>query len=94
MIELVSFNLKVWFNQFKLYDNNEILINKIIKCFLYYFNYPVLNTQTQAFNLENSNIFDFGAYSIENNQMSPEQPIKTVILWWQISSITFLRNED
>ena len=53
MIMFVSFNLKVRFNQFKLFDNKVILINKIMKLFLYYFNYSVLNTQTQEFNHEN-----------------------------------------
>ena len=44
--------------EFKFYDKNVSLINKIMKFFLYYFNYlAVLNTWTQEFNLENSDIF-------------------------------------
>ena len=50
--------------QFKFYDNNVNLINKIMKILLYYFNYSVLNTQTQEFNLQNPNIFDFADYSM------------------------------
>ena len=63
-----------------------------MKFVLYYVNYSaVLNTSTQEFNLENSDILYFGAYTIQINQMSLQQPIKTVLLWWQISSITFLK---
>ena len=38
--------------------------------FIYYFNYSVSNTQTQEFNLENSNILDFGVYSVKTNQIN------------------------
>ena len=41
------------------------------------------------FNLENSDTLYFGACTIYTNQMSLQQPMKTVLLWWQISSITF-----
>ena len=32
-----------------------------MKFFLYYFNYSVLNNRTHEFNLQNSNMLDFGA---------------------------------
>ena len=51
-----------------------------MKFFLYYFNYSVFNTETQEFNLENLNILDFGAYSMQTNQISLQQLIKTVLL--------------
>ena len=35
MIKLVSLNLNVCFNQFKLYDNNAIMINELNKNFLH-----------------------------------------------------------
>ena len=44
-----------------------------MKFFLYYFNYS-------EFNLENSDILYFGAYTTYTNQMSLQQPIKTVLL--------------
>ena len=44
-----------------------------MKFFLYYFNYS-------EFNLENSDILYFGAYTVYTNQMSLQQPIKTVFL--------------
>ena len=40
--------------KFEFFDNNVSLINKIMKFFLYYFNYS-------EFNLENSDILYFGA---------------------------------
>ena len=49
--------------EFEFYDNNVSLINKIIKFFLYYINYS-------EFNLENSEILYFGAYTIYTDQMS------------------------
>ena len=55
------------------YDNNVSLINKIMKYFLYYFNFT-------EFNFENSDILYFSAYTIYTNQMSLQQPIKTVLL--------------
>ena len=48
--------------EFEFYDNNVSLINKIMQFFLYYFNYS-------EFNLENSDILYFGAYTIYTNQM-------------------------
>ena len=43
-----------------------------MKLFLYYFNYLVLNTQTQEFNLQNPNIFDFGRlfYVGQSNELT------------------------
>ena len=65
---------KINASEFKFYDNNVSLINKIMKFFLYYVNYSaVLDTSTQEFNLENSDILYFGALyipikSVYNNQ--------------------------
>ena len=74
MIKLLSFNLKVFFNlSYYTIIINVILKNKVMKFFIYYFNYLVLNTQTQESNLENSNILDFETFSIKSNQMSQEQ---------------------
>ena len=54
MIKLLSFNLKVFFNlSYYTIIINVILKNKVMKFFIYYFNYLVLNTQTQESNLEN-----------------------------------------
>ena len=44
--------------EFEFYDNNVSLINKIMKFSLYYFNYS-------EFNLENSDILYFGAYTLK-----------------------------
>ena len=49
--------------EFEFYDNKVSFINKIMKFFLYYFNYS-------EFNLENSGILYFGTYTIYTNQMS------------------------
>ena len=57
-----------------------------MKFFLYYFNYS-------EFNLENSVILYFGAYTIYTNQMSLQQPIKTVTHTHTHTSIqTFFKN--
>ena len=45
-----------------------------MKFFLYYFNYS-------EYNLENSDILYFDAYTIYTNQMSLQQLIKKVLLW-------------
>ena len=45
-------------------------MNKIMKFFLYYFNYS-------EFKHENSDILYFGVYTIYTNQVSLQQPIKT-----------------
>ena len=53
MIMSVNFNLKVCFNHFKFYDNNVILINKIMKFFLIMILIiPFFNTPTQECNLK------------------------------------------
>ena len=79
-MKVVSLNFEVNIGPFKLHDNNLILISNKIKFFLYYSNYLVVNTQTQEFNLDNSNILDFGTYSTWTNKMSQQQPIRTVLL--------------
>ena len=59
-----------------------------MKFFLYYFSYSGFNTHTQEFNLENSNMLDFGIYSIETNQMVNANQLKQSYCD-EISLITF-----
>ena len=71
--------------EFKFYDNNVSLINKIMTFFLYYFNYLKIETYYILAPILLSYIDQSNESTIIN---------QTVLLWWQISSITFLSEDN